>query len=54
VVEVAADRITVEVPKDFGHDKRYTIHRVTRRMPRGLTPWRKLTLNDANNAQRQY
>jgi hypothetical protein len=26
VVEIAADRITVEVPKDFGHDKRYTIH----------------------------
>ena len=28
-------------------------HRISRRMPRGLTPWRKPTLDDSNNAQQQ-
>jgi nucleotide-binding universal stress UspA family protein len=30
-----------------------TVHRISRRMPRALTPWRKPTLDDANNGQQQ-
>ncbi len=58
VVQVTQERRRIDIRDDVpGSASRRAIAdrftEKTRRMPRGLTPWRKPTLNDANNVQQQ-